>query len=201
MRRGSPPLPRRPSGKPALPWLPPRASAPWPAANNCACSKASSKRIESASKRSLAAIPGGGTFGSLPGAGPKLAPRLLSEIGSDRALYDDAQGLQCLAGTAPVSYQSGQLHKVNLRRACNKNLRHTMHLFADKSRAHCAWAATYYDTLRERGKSHAQALRCLGQRWLKIIWKMWQTRTAYDGELHLRNQLAHDSWVLQIQPQ
>jgi hypothetical protein len=29
---------------------------------------------------------------------------------------------------------------------------------------------------------------------------MWQTRTAYDGELHLRNQLAHGSWVLQIKP-
>ena len=88
-----------------------------------------------------------------------------------------------------------------MRRACNKNLRHAMHLFADKSRAQCAWAATYYDTLRERGQSHAQALRCLGQRWLKIIWKMWQTRTPYDGELHLKNQLAHGSWVLQIQPQ
>lgn len=149
----------------------------------------------------FATHPDSGTFGSLPGAGPKLAPRLLSEIGSDRALYDDPQGLQCLAGTAPVSYQSGQLHKVNLRRACNKSLRHAMHLFADKSRAQCAWAATYYDTLRERGKSHAQALRCLGQRWLKIIWKMWQTRSAYDGELHLKNQLAHGSWVLQIQPQ
>ena len=149
----------------------------------------------------FASHPDSGTFGSLPGAGPKLAPRLLSEIGSDRTLYENAQGLQCMAGTAPVSYQSGQIHKVHLRRACNKNLRHAMHLFADKSRAQCAWAATYYDTLRARGQSHAQALRCLGQRWLKIIWKMWQTRTAYDGDLHLQNQLAHGSWVLQIQAQ
>jgi len=144
--------------------------------------------------------PDSSTFGSLPGAGPKLAPRLLSEIGSDRTLYPDPQGLQCLAGTAPVSYQSGKIHKVSLRRACNRNLRSAMHLFADKSRAQCAWAATYYRVLRERGKTHAQALRCLGQRWLKIIWKMWQTRTAYDSELHLRNQLAHGSWVLQIKP-
>ena len=148
----------------------------------------------------FASHPDSGTFGSLPGAGPKLAPRLLSEIGSDRALYPDAQGLQCMAGTAPVSYQSGKIHKVSLRRACNRNLRYAMHLFADKSRAQCTWAATYYQALRERGNTHAQALRCLGQRWLKIIWKMWQSRTAYDGELHLRNQLAHGSWVLQIKP-
>jgi transposase len=148
----------------------------------------------------FASHPDSGMFGSLPGAGPKIAPRLMSEIGSDRSLYEDAQGLQCLAGTAPVSYQSGQIHKVNMRRSCNKNLRHAMHLFADKSRAQCAWAATYYEALRTRGKTHAQALRSLGQRWLKIIWKMWQTRTAYDAELHMRNQLGHGSWVLQVNP-
>jgi hypothetical protein len=31
-----------------------------------------------------------------------------------------------------------------------------------------------------------QALRYLGQRWLKIIWKMWQIRTANDGAFHLK---------------
>lgn len=155
------------------------------------------KRIEAL----FASHPDNNLFGSLPGAGPKLAPRLLSEIGSDRALYDDAQGLQCIAGTAPVSYQSGQIHKVNLRRSCNKSLRHAMHLFADKSRAQCVWAATYYEALRERGKTHAQSLRCLGQRWLKIIWKMWRTHTCYDADLHMKNQLAHGSWVLQLNPQ
>ena len=148
----------------------------------------------------FASHPDSGMFGSLPGAGPKLGPRLLSEIGSDRNLYDDASGLQCMAGTAPVSYQSGQVHKVSLRHRCNKMLRCAVHLFADKSRVKSAWAANYYDALRERGKTHAQALRSLGQRWLKIIWKMWQTRTCYDSELHMKNQLAHGSWVLKFQP-
>jgi transposase len=46
-------------------------------------------------------------FGSLPGAGPKLAPRLLAEMGADRARFESAQALQGYAGTAPVSYQSG----------------------------------------------------------------------------------------------
>lgn len=153
------------------------------------------KRIEGL----FASHPDSGMFGSLPGAGPKLAPRLLGEIGSDRSLYQDPQGLQCMAGTAPVSYQSGKVHKVHLRRRCNKHLRHAIHLFADKSRAQSSWAAVYYAALRQRGMNHAQALRCLGQRWLKIIWKMWQSRTPYDPALHLRNQLAHGSWVLQIQ--
>jgi transposase len=148
----------------------------------------------------FASHPDSGLFGSLPGAGPKIGPRLLSEIGSDRALYDDAAGLQCMAGTAPVSYQSGQIHKVSLRHRCNKMLRCAVYFLADKSRQKSAWAANYYDALRERGKTHAQALRSLGQRWLKIIWKMWQTRTCYDPDLHMKNQLAHGSWVLKFQP-
>ncbi len=100
----------------------------------------------------------------------------------------------------PVSFQSGKLNKAQIRRACNRTLRHAMHLFARKSTEQSARAKTYYDTLREKGKSHAQALRCLGQRWLKIISKMWQTRTRYDAELHMENQLTHGSWVLHLQP-
>jgi transposase len=139
-------------------------------------------------------------FGSLPGAGAKLAPRLLSEIGSDRSLLADAQALQCLSGAAPVSFQSGQIHKVHLRRHCNKNLRATVHLWADLSRRCCSWANVYYQALRKRGKTHASALRCLGLRWLKILWKMWQTHQPYDAELHTRNQIQHGSWVLKLNP-
>ena len=138
-------------------------------------------------------------FGSLPGAGPKIAPRLLGEIGSDRARFDDPNALQALAGTAPVSYQSGQIHKVYLRRHCNKSLRATIHLWANLSRRASPWAALYYQALRARGKSHASALRSLGQRWLKILWKIWQTRRSYDPDLHAANQLKHGSWVLTLQ--
>ena len=172
-----------------------------PAASSCASSRPSSrlyrKRIESL----FASHPDSGMFGSLPGAGPKLAPRLLGEIGSDRALYEDPQGLQCMAGTAPVNYQSGQVHKVWMRRACNKHLR-ACHAPLRPATAATArvWAAVYYQAQIERGKTHAQALRCLGQRWLKIIWKMWQTHTCYDPDLHIRNQIAHGSWVLSFQP-
>jgi transposase len=138
-------------------------------------------------------------FGSLPGAGPKIAPRLLVELGEDRARFESAQALQGYAGTAPVSYQSGPVHRVQIRWRCNKILRHSVHLWVDRSRCSCPWAETYYQSLRQRGKSHACALRCLGQRWLKILWKMWQTRTCYDAELHQKNQLRHGSWVLKLQ--
>ena len=140
-------------------------------------------------------------FGSLPGAGPKIAPRLLSEIGDDRQRFDDVQALQCLAGTAPVTKRSGKKRKychVHQRWACNKHLRHVLHLLADKSLSRCVWAETYYQFHRQKNQSHASALRRLANRWLKIIYKMWLDRTPYEPELHHRNQLKHGSWILQL---
>lgn len=138
-------------------------------------------------------------FGSLPGAGAKLAPRLLGELGEDRERFADANGLPGLAGSAPVRYQSGGDQAVRLRRACHQHLRYAVHLWADLSRAYSPWEQAYYAAQRERGKSHATALRCLGNRWLKILWKMWQTRSCYNADLHTRNQTAHGSWVLKLQ--
>jgi len=137
-------------------------------------------------------------FGSLPGSGDKLAPRLLGEIGDDRARFHCAEGLQEIAGTAPVTVKSGLSCHQHLRYACNDTLRSTVHLWADLSRKRCAWAEAYYQAHRAKGQSHACALRCLGQRWLKILWKMWQTRTRYDEALHTRNQTRHGSWVLSL---
>jgi transposase len=139
-------------------------------------------------------------FGSLPGAKEVLGPRLLAAVGSDPARYGTQQALQCIAGTAPISYQSGQMRKVHVRRACDKFLRHTVHLWANCFRRSSAWGQTYYAQKRASGMSHACALRCLGQRLLKILFKMICTRTPYDAELHARNQKLHGSWVLSLNP-
>ena len=139
-------------------------------------------------------------FGSLPGAGPKLAPRLLGEIGDDRERFEGhAQVLQCFAGTAPVTKRSGQHRQCHQRWACNKYLRHAIHLFCEQSITRCAWAQIYYKAHRAKGHSHARSLRCLGQRWLNIIHKLWLERKIYDAELHHRNQVKHGSWVFRFQ--
>jgi transposase len=137
-------------------------------------------------------------FGSLPGAKQVLGPRLLAAVGSDPARYGTQQGLQCFAGTAPVSFDSGQMHKVKVRRACDKFLRHTVHLWANCFRRSSAWGQTYYEQKRAQGMSHACALRCLGQRLLKILFKMISTKTPYDAELHALNQKKHGSWVIAL---
>jgi transposase len=140
-------------------------------------------------------------FGSLPGAGEKIAPRLLAELGADRTVFEDHESLQCFAGAAPVTKQSGRSRFVVIRRACNMFLRATVHLWADRSRIKAPWAEAYYQQKRRQGHGHASALRCLGLRWLKILWKMWMDRTVYDGDRHLRDQLKHGSWVISLLPQ
>lgn len=139
-------------------------------------------------------------FGSLPGAGPKIAPRLLSLVLHRMEEGVDTTALQSLAGTAPVTIKSGQITKRKIRRDCDKNLRNTVHLWSNLSRVKCRWAEVYYRSHREKGKSHACALRCLGQRWLKILAAMCRNQQSYDEGLHASNQAKHGSWVLALNP-
>jgi transposase len=138
-------------------------------------------------------------FGSLPGAKKVLAPRLLAAIGSDPNRYaNETQVLQAFAGTAPVSFQSGQHHTVKVRRACDRFMRSTVHLWADCFRHASKWGEVYYWQKRKCGMSHACALRCLAQRLLKIVFRMISDKKPYDAELHAKNQLKHGSWVLTL---
>lgn len=152
------------------------------------------RRIEQA----FADHPDSDIFNSLPGGGQKLAPRLLGELGANREVFESAESLQRHAGTAPVTRKSGKNRCVFVRRMCNKVLRATVHLWADESRRSCAWADAYYRRKKSQGASHAQAIRCLGQRWLKIVWRMWQERTCYDEARHMRSLAKSGSWVLAL---
>jgi len=140
-------------------------------------------------------------FGSLPGAKQVLAPRLLAAVGVDPKRYGEANVLQCFAGTAPIRFQSGRVSKVKVRWACDKFLRHTVYLWANCFRKTSVWGQTYYAKKRERGMSHACALRCLGQRLLKIVFNMLVDRKPYDAELHAQNQQKHGSWLLALMDQ
>ena len=122
-------------------------------------------------------------FASLPRAGKRLAPRLLAEIGDDRTRYADASGLQALAGTAPVLFQSGSYAKAHRRTACLKPLRNAMHHFAWQSTMQEAWALTYYQRKRAEGKSHSVAVRALANSWLRIIFALWRDGRPYQTDI------------------
>ena len=142
--------------------------------------------------------PDSNLFGSLPGEGEKLGPRLLGEVGSDRSLYSEPQSLQCVAGTAPVSYQSGQIHKVPLRRHCNKLLRNSVHLWANLSRPSSPWAAACYSDQRPSGKKPrirpARAGSTLAQGPLEDAANQLLLRSTF----HAKSQLEHGYWVLKL---
>ncbi len=128
---------------------------------------------------------------SLPRAGKRLAPRLLAEIGDERTRYADAAGLQALAGTAPVCFESGNYAKAHRRYACLKPLRNAMQQFAWQSTLQERWALAYYQRKRTEGKSHSVAIRALANVWLRIIYAMWRDRTPYVASTFTAAQEQH----------
>ena len=130
--------------------------------------------------------PDAALFSSLPGAGKKLAPRLACVFGTDRSRFDSAHVVQQLSGTVPVHFDSGKRRLVKFRWGCNTVYRNTMHLFSLCSLSQCAWGRGVYDYHRSYNDSHALALRKLGSKWLKIIFRMWQNHERYDEEKYLK---------------
>jgi transposase len=134
-----------------------------------------------------------GTFASLPGAGPRLAPRLLAEWGEDRLRYPSAASLQALAGTSPVLIQSGASRRIRMRSACSKPLRNVMYQFARQSLRHEGWAKRYAERKRQSGKTFPMALRALANQWVRILYAVWQQRAVYDPQVFAQAQQAHEA--------
>jgi transposase len=126
-------------------------------------------------------------FGSFPGAGPSLAPRLLAAFGSDRGRFEFAAEMQQLAGIAPVTEKSGKGIWIHWRLACSKFLRQTFQEFAGCSILQSDWARVCYDQLKKRGKSHHAALRVLAFKWIRIMFRCWKTRTPYDETVYCKS--------------
>jgi hypothetical protein len=74
---------------------------------------------------------------------------------------------------------------VRWRYFCPKFLRQTFHEYAGESVKHSFWARAYYDGQRAKGKSHHAAVRALAFKWIRIIYRCWMTRTAYDEVKYL----------------
>jgi hypothetical protein len=141
----------------------------------------------------FAVQPQAALFDSLPGAGPKLAPRLLAHFGTQPGRYESARPLQQLAGAVPVTQQSGKKKTVYFRRACQKDFRNTMHQFAFCSLRQSEWARAAYHRARDRGQSNAHALRTVAAQWIKIIHRMQATNTPYNEGIYLASLIRHQS--------
>lgn len=119
-------------------------------------------------------------FSHLPGAGPALAPRLLAFFGTDRSRFEAAENVQSFCGIAPVTKSSGRSCAVFFRQACPKFDRQTWHEFARLSVAKCQWARNYLDYYTAKGKKYHTIIRALAFKWIRILFRCWKNKTAYD---------------------
>jgi transposase len=139
-------------------------------------------------------------FASFDGAGAALVPRLIAAFGVDRERYTSAADLQRMSGIAPVQKRSGKSCVVSMRRACPKFLRQTFHEFAKCSLLSCRWAQAYYAMLRHKGHGYNSAVRALAYKWIRILFRCWQTREAYDDARYLRQLQLKQSPLLAYLP-
>ncbi len=124
-------------------------------------------------------------FGSLPGAGPRLAPALLAKFGDDRSRLPAPGSIQALGGTCPVTDSSGKRSIIRFRRACDRQFRHIAQQWARCSLQRSLWAQAYWSQVRPRCSSDSHALRCLANRWLVVAWSLWQKHQPYGEDYHL----------------
>lgn len=124
-------------------------------------------------------------FAGLPGAGPVFAPRLLAAFGEQRERFESANRMQSFVGVAPVTERSGNKCWVHWRLRCPKFVRQTFVEWAAHSIPYCYWAEAHYRQQRAKGSSHQAALRALAFKWIRIVYRCWQTRTPYDEATYL----------------
>lgn len=132
----------------------------------------------------LAAHEDGPLMQSFPWIGTVNAAQIFAEVGEDRRRFRSEEQLAAEAGVAPVTKESGKKRAVSFRYACNKRLRKALTTWADNSRHGSAWAAEVYRKAKARGCTHPHAIRILARAWLRVLWRCWQDRIAYDPAKH-----------------
>src|ERR1019366_2111704 len=123
--------------------------------------------------------------------GPEAEARrdaVLGYVRVIRALNTSIKSLDrsvaALAGVTPVTKKSGKYEAVHFRWACDKRFRRAVTTFADNSRHDSPWAADIYQRAIARGCDHPHAVRVLARAWIRVIWRCWVDRVAYDPAKH-----------------
>ena len=123
---------------------------------------------------------------SLPGLGFTLGARALGEFGDDQTRFRHRKQRKLVAGTAPVTKESGKSRYVHRRYVTNKGLLDVCMQWAFCSLTHSPGARAYYDRLRGpdgKKRGHRAALRALANRWVGILDGCLRHRTLYDEQI------------------
>jgi len=151
------------------------------------------KKLDKAIDQEFNAHPDHSIFDSFPSAGPVMAPRLLVAFGSQRDRFAAVNEVLSFSGIAPVKSQSGSSRWIHFRWKCPKFVRQTFHEYAGLSIQQCEWAKAFYDQHRAKGKGHHAAVRALAFKWIRILFRCWQSGKAYDETVYLNAQLKRQA--------
>jgi transposase len=128
---------------------------------------------------------------SMPGIGISIAATMLGEA-SQAIAEREYSALRAHSGVAPVTRRSGKRKMVIRRYACNPRLSNALY-HAARVHAQCdPLARALYADHRRRGHTHGRALRTIGDRMLRILIAMLNSRTLYD-RTRLRQPSAGDA--------
>jgi hypothetical protein len=93
---------------------------------------------------------------------------------------------------------SSEKFRIRWRYFCPRFFRQTFHEYAAQSIQDSFWARAYYSSQRAKGKDHHAAVRALAFKWMRVIWKCWQTRTPYNEVIYLESLRKKGSSLLKF---
>src|SRR5690606_13752092 len=107
--------------------------------------------------------------------------------------------LQAVAGTVPITRRSGKSKSVEFRHNCSHPLRSAADDLARQSLRHSGWSKAYLQ--QQLGKVHStpRAYRALANRWMKILWTLWQRGERYDEAVHVANRSRQGGAAIQLE--
>ena len=130
-------------------------------------------------------------FRSLPVTGTVTIATFMAGFGEDRERWSGHEEVAARWGAAPVTQQSGKHKTVKRRIACESTIHQAWVWFSFNTvcREGC-WARSYYQEKRKNGTDHYAALRCVAQRWIRIVYRLWHDRVLYDEQLYQERRKA-----------
>lgn len=79
---------------------------------------------------------------------------------------------------------SGRTRQVRFRYAANRRMRQRIDWRMIVAAREDPWSQQIYEAARARGHGRYRALRGLGARWVRILWRCWTDHVPYDPAIH-----------------
>ncbi|MBB3038824.1 hypothetical protein [Hoyosella altamirensis] len=95
---------------------------------------------------------------------------------------------------------SGRTRQVRFRYAANRRMRHAIDWWMFVATREDDWSGGIYTQARAVGQGHHRALRGLGARWTRILWRCWYDHSTYNRTIHHTHRSLGISSLLTCRP-